>query len=178
MAVNDSLLGLLMSVFASELERFSAQFILLLKESIPGLSTENLLLTDWERIAGLPDECTELGDTEIQRQRAVHNKIYANYTGLSEQFFIDYAAGLNVTITIENEPGGDVFRTTTKTGGALQRVSRMPPNDIDGSRLASIGSLYTVRITVVADPDGNQDVLECIFNKWKSFFDFTMVKLP
>lgn len=167
-----SMLAILMSCFSTECERFAADFNKLLRESVPGLSTEAELLTDWERIAGLPDECSPLASTESQRQQVVHNKIYTQYSGLTKQFFIDYAAGLNVTITIEDDPGGSVFRTTHKTGSAIQRVTRMPgsgtPTErIDGSRLNSAQTLFTFAVTVTADPDGNQDVLECIFEKLK-----------
>jgi uncharacterized protein YmfQ (DUF2313 family) len=181
-----SLLGLLLGCFSTEMERFAADFNTLVREAVPGLSTEALLLTDWERIAGLPDECTESGDTEAQRQLAVHQKIYGEYTGLTEQFYIDYAAGLNVTVTVETSPGGIPFRTTTKGTGDVQRVTRMPasylpgtPTErIDGSRLNSLSSLYTFTVTVTADPEGNQDVLECIFNKLKpAFAEINFVKI-
>jgi uncharacterized protein YmfQ (DUF2313 family) len=174
-----SLLGLLMSCFSRELHRFASQFNLLLRESVPGLSTEAELLVDWERIAGLPDSCSSLGTTEAQRQLTVHQKIYGLYTGLSKQFFIDYAAGSGVTITIVEDAGGDVFRTTHKSSGVIQRVTQMPTGDVDGSRLNSLASIHTWTVTIVSDPNNNQDVLECIFNKLKPAHTIVVfIKLP
>lgn len=165
--------------FALELERFSQTFVDLMKESVPGLSTDSGLLTDWERIAGLPDSCSPLADTESQRQQVVHNKIFAKYPGLTEQFFLDYAAGLNMTVTITQDPVGDVFRTSHKDDSSIQRVTHMPTGDIDGSRLNSSLSVYSFKVEVDTDPDGNQDILECIFNKFKpAFSQMTFVKLP
>jgi uncharacterized protein YmfQ (DUF2313 family) len=182
-----SLLAILLSCFSTEMERFASDFNKLLRESVPGLSTEAELLTDWERIAGLPDECSPLASTESQRQQVVHNKIYTQYSGLTKQFFIDYAAGLNVTITITDDPGGSVFRTTHKTGSIIQRVTRIASSDdpgtpterIDGSRLNSAQTLFTFEVTVTADPNGNQDVLECIFEKLKpANTQMNFIKIP
>lgn len=178
-SLEGSNLANLLEPFALELERFSQDFTDLLKESVPGLSTTSGLLTDWERIAGLPDSCSPLASTESQRQQVVHNKIFAKYPGLTKQFFLDYAAGLNVTVTITQDPGGDVFRTTHKADGSVQRVSHMPTGDLDGSRLNSSLSVYAFNVEVTADPDGNQDILECIFSKFKpAFSQMTFVKLP
>lgn len=184
--VDYSLLGILMSCFASELSRFSDKFVDLMRESVPGLSTLDGLLTDWERIAGLPDSCSSLGSSLSQRQQAVHAKIYSRYSGLTEQFFINYAEALGMTISITQDPGGIPFRTTTKTTGNDQRVTRMPaaynpgtPTErIDGSRLNSVVSTYAFTVTVLTDPDGNQDVLECIFNKMKpAFTNMNFIKI-
>jgi uncharacterized protein YmfQ (DUF2313 family) len=106
---------------------------------------------------------------------------------LTKQFFIDYAAGLNVTITITDDPGGSVFRTTHKTGSIIQRVTRIASSDdpgtpterIDGSRLNSAQTLFTFEVTVTADPNGNQDVLECIFEKLKpANTQMNFIKIP
>jgi len=161
-----SWLGRLLSCFASELSRFEADVVRLQRESVPGLSVE--LLSDWERIAGLPDICTPPSLTTAQRQANVHTKIYLTYSGLSSQFFIDYAAGLGITITISDVSGGDLFRTGHKTDGRIQRVTQMPPPDgIDDSRLNSSSVQYQWVVDVVSDPGGNRSLMECVFNKIK-----------
>jgi len=82
---------------AVELDREDQRIVDLQNESIPGLSTEGELLEDWERIALLPDENT--GGTEAERQAIVHTKIFQTNKPPTEQFFTDYAANLNITIT-------------------------------------------------------------------------------
>lgn len=167
-------------IFACELARLQTDVRNLLKESIPGLSED--LLPEWERVAGIPDECSSLATTLSQRQQIVHAKITqakGEFTGeflpLTEEYFINYASSLNMEITITTDPGGVPFRVSHKTGSYIQRVTRMPesyqagtPTErIDGSRLNRLGSLHRWDITVVSDPDGNQSLLECVFNRIK-----------
>lgn len=169
-----------LTVFACELSRLQEDVRNLLKESVPGLSDD--LLVDWERVAGIPDECSSLATTKTQRQQIVHAKITqakgestGEFLPLSQQYFIDYAASLNMVITIEVDPGGIPFRTTHKSGGSLQRVTRMPESyksgtavaRIDGSRLNKLGSLHRWDVTVVSDPDANVNLLKCVFNRIK-----------
>ena len=162
-----SLVGILFSIVAEELSKISEEITRLFKESVPGLSTDSYLLSDWERIAGLPDNCSPLADTEAQRQAVVHAKIYTQYTGLTPDFFINYAAGLNVTITVVDGGAINVFRTGHKKDGTIQRVTRTPELGIDGARLNSQSDFNTFTVNVILDPDGNQDILECVFNKLK-----------
>jgi len=65
----DSTLGQLLGGLAEELARVDAAFTRLIEESDPRSAFE--LLTDWERVCGLPDECTELTDTLADRRAAV-----------------------------------------------------------------------------------------------------------
>lgn len=89
---------LLLEAFAVELDRYEQRVIDLRREIVPGLSSE--LLSDWEEIALLPDEMPSPTATETERQEIVHTKIFAILEpGPTEQFFIDYAAELNITIT-------------------------------------------------------------------------------
>jgi uncharacterized protein YmfQ (DUF2313 family) len=69
----------------------------LLAEAYPPTSTETI--TDWERICGLPDECTGPLDTLQERREAVMNKLAAR-GGQSRQYFIDGALALGFVITI------------------------------------------------------------------------------
>ena len=72
---NDAFADLLMA-FALELDRLDDKLVSLQNEAIPGLSSE--LLTDWEGVAGLPDECTPLAPTEDERRERVHIHITQN----------------------------------------------------------------------------------------------------
>jgi len=157
----------LLNAFAEELNRLEIRLMDLLKEGIPGLSEE--LLTDWERVLGLPDECSSLGSTLEQRQATAHTKYVGDGFGifgdekcpLSEQYYIDYAASIGSTITIIEQPnGGEPFRVNEN------RVDRTPELGIDGARLNSIGSRNRWAIVIPAD-DPNGPLLECIFQKLK-----------
>jgi uncharacterized protein YmfQ (DUF2313 family) len=70
----------------------------LLAESYPGTALETL--TDWERICGLPDPCTGPLDTIQERRLAILAKLAAR-GGQSRQYFIDIAAAIGFTITID-----------------------------------------------------------------------------
>ena len=75
--------------------------------------TTSELITDWERVAGLPDECSDLGDTLQLRRAALVAKITAR-GGQSRRFFIDVAAALGFAVTItEFRP----FQTGVSTAG-------------------------------------------------------------
>jgi uncharacterized protein YmfQ (DUF2313 family) len=169
-----SVMGRLMSCFASELERFEDDVMKLLRESVPGLANE--LLSDWERMAGLPDECSPLAGTIPQRQQIVHAKITQSkgnssadeFIASNATYFIGYAESLGMTVVISEDAQGTPFRTTHKRESIIQRVTRMPsPEGIEGARLSSQGSLHFWTVTVINDPFGNRNTMECVFNKIK-----------
>jgi uncharacterized protein YmfQ (DUF2313 family) len=148
----------LMTCFALELERVDQQVVDIFAESVPGLSIN--LLPDWERVLGLPDECSSLAPTIEERQRITHTKYITNYTTLNTQFFIDYAAALGSSITITNNTAGNIFRVDHN------RVDRTPELGIDGARLGSIGSYAQILIQIDGS-DPNKDYLICYFNRIK-----------
>jgi uncharacterized protein YmfQ (DUF2313 family) len=82
---------------AEEYARIHERDCDLLDESYPGSSTE--AITDWERICGLPDECTGPLETLQERRAAVLSKL-ASRGGQSKQYYIDGAAILGFDITI------------------------------------------------------------------------------
>lgn len=94
--------------FAEEANRSDQRIIDLQTEAIPGLSTDGELLGDWEGVALLPDENT--GTTEAERQDIVHTKIYTPGQNPTEEFFIEYASNIGITITIGSH---DAFRVGT-----------------------------------------------------------------
>ncbi len=101
----------LLSAIAREFARVDAMANLLVDESFP--DTTLLLLPNWERVAGLPDDCSELGDTIQIRRQALLAKIIAR-GGATKQYLIDVAATFGFTITIsEYNP----FRVDTSAVG-------------------------------------------------------------
>lgn len=169
----ESWFGRLLSVFADELSRFEDYVLKLLRETIPGLSSESL--DDWEVTLGLPDEGTPASPTIEQRQAYAHMKWTQGKGDLPEgevfsqnsSFYIQYALSLGIVITIAWGAAGSVWRWTTKSHGTLQRVSHMPTGDIDGARFGSLSTSFTWYITVVSDPNGNRSIIEEVFNKVK-----------
>ena len=163
----------LLSVFADELCRFETEIMKLLRETIPGLSYESL--EDWETTLGLPDEGTPTDPTIEQRQQYAHIKYTQGKGDLpagevfiqNKAYYIQYAASLGITITIDWGSYGTVWRWTTKMYGTLQRVTHMPTGDIDGARFGSLNSPFIWYVTVVSDPQGNRSIIEAVFNKVK-----------
>lgn len=81
-----------------ELSRLDARSEVLPAEANP--STTNELLTDWERIAGLPDKCSGTLEQTLQgRRKALRTKLTST-GGQSPAYFIELAASLGYTVTI------------------------------------------------------------------------------
>lgn len=55
--------------------------------------TTDLLLDDWERVYGLPDGCSDIGQSIEQRRSALLAKV-SDSGGLSKRYFLQVAEGL------------------------------------------------------------------------------------
>jgi len=156
MAAPNSWFGKLLSCFATELSRLEARVIALIREAVPGLCDE--LLSDFESMLGLPEVCMPPVQLKGERQANVHAKYTSKYTGLSEQFYIDYAANMGITITIDYQGGvGTPFRTGGASTPDVTRVSE---------RLWSVATFYIWRVNV-AMTEPHFDSLVCMFEKLK-----------
>lgn len=93
----DSVLSKLLHALAGVFARTHRRALDLIEEADP--RTTNELLTDWERVAGLPDKCAPAGATTQERRDALVARLTAR-GGQSRQFFIDLAAQLGYVITI------------------------------------------------------------------------------
>lgn len=83
---------------AAELSRVEGRADFLAVDVVPSSTSE--LLTDWERVAGLPDKCSgELEQTIQGRRNALVAKL-ASTGGQSVGYFIEVARKLGYTITI------------------------------------------------------------------------------
>ncbi len=87
----------LLDALAEELARVDGRAQNLLEEVFPNTTVE--LITDWERVAGLPDSCTGVLSLLQQRRNALMGVLTIERS-LSKQFFIDIAARLGFSITI------------------------------------------------------------------------------
>lgn len=95
----DTTLHDLLDGMSIEFARLDARSEVLPVEANP--STSNELLTDWERIAGLPDKCSGALEQTIQgRRKALLTKLTST-GGQSSAYFIELAASLGYTVTIE-----------------------------------------------------------------------------
>jgi uncharacterized protein YmfQ (DUF2313 family) len=104
----------LLDALAGRLLAAHARAVGLLDEADPRTTTE--LIMDWERVAGLPGPCGELGETLQQRRAALVQALTAT-GGASAAYFIALAESLGypgVTIT-----GFDPFRAGDPVGGAV-----------------------------------------------------------
>ena len=82
-----------------ELARVDARAAVLPQEVNPGTTLE--LLPDWERVAGLPDKCSGALEETLQgRRKALLTKLTST-GGQSAAYFIEIAAALGFTVTIE-----------------------------------------------------------------------------
>jgi uncharacterized protein YmfQ (DUF2313 family) len=148
---------------AQELARLDGRAETLIKEANPATTTE--LLPDWERVAGLPDDCSNGEDSTVeQRRRALLAKLTAT-GGQSAAYFIEVAAALGYTITItEFRP----FRV------GMSQVGQPLSNDdwIYTWRVNAPEETVTtfkVGLSTVGDPlaSWGNDMLECYLNKIK-----------
>ncbi|AOY00092.1 YmfQ family protein [Jeongeupia sp. USM3] len=94
-----SLPQLYCQAWAEEVVRFCNRLSALLGECDPG--TANELMPDWERVLGLPDECS-VGAPSLEARRLAAAAKYTMTGGQSRGYFIGIAAQLgypNATIT-------------------------------------------------------------------------------
>ncbi|MFZ5746347.1 MAG: YmfQ family protein [Pseudomonadota bacterium] len=90
---------------AHEFARADERAERLIDEANPGTALE--LLSDWERVLGLPDDCSGRPDSIAERQVAAANKM-AQRGGQSRPFFIQLAARLGYAVEIEELTSLDV----------------------------------------------------------------------
>lgn len=173
MAAN-SVFGKLLSAFASEIDRFDTDVVSAMTNAIPGLSDSTMLLPDWETDLGLPEECMASfydSQTVAQRRAAVHSKYTLKISSLSEQFFIDLAASLGITITILSEGGiGTPFRTDSIPAlGGDGDVTRVGPEILSAASSFRLWSVSRLHHWIVRYPDShpNSELMICYFEKLK-----------
>lgn len=91
-------IDLLLDGIAQELARLDARGIYLASDANPGSTTE--LLSDWERVAGLPDKCSGTLEDTLQGRRSALLAKLTSTGGQSVQYFIEVAASLGYDVTI------------------------------------------------------------------------------
>jgi len=95
----EAVLTKLLAALAEELARVDARSDQLLGEALPESVLE--LLSDWERVVGLPDACSaELATTVAERRQDVVS-ILTQQGGSSRAWFIAFAARLGYEVEID-----------------------------------------------------------------------------
>jgi uncharacterized protein YmfQ (DUF2313 family) len=162
------LAGLLLAL-ADSYNRLHNRTCDLLREIIPDSTSE--MLTDWERVAGLPDDCANPTATFEERRAALVSKLQL-VGGQSPEYYVTLAASLGFAI--------EVFQYQPFTVGGSAVGDALTNND-DG--VAPYGWQYVWRVKAVTqrlfafraglgrvgEPlrDWGNGQLECILNKWK-----------
>jgi len=134
--------GKLIMAFGEEPARVEVSQTDLMREGFADKSTAAFLLTDWEQMIGLPDECSPvLPETELERQQLVRTRLTSR-GGQSEQYFIDLVESLGCTAEII--PG-------------LKPFTCESPCD---SLLIPLREVFVWR--VIIDGDCDVDLVECL----------------
>lgn len=96
----EAILTALLDTLAEELARVDGRALELIEEADPQTTLE--LLTEWERVAGLPDPCLQKADT-LQERRMVLLAKLTNSGGQSIAFYLQVAESLGYSGTTIDE---------------------------------------------------------------------------
>lgn len=105
-AWNDALTQKFLEAWAEEFRRLDARVTQLLEEA--DVRTSDELLAEWERLLGLPDDCTKDLDLSLQERRRLAWQKLTMRGGQSRAYFIALAETLGVPgCTIDEQFGGN-----------------------------------------------------------------------
>jgi len=141
--VMDSVLHRLLRAWAAEFERLDQRAAQLLSETDPAATAE--MLSDWERVVGLPDPCVTTTQTVAERRQALEGRL-TSVGGQSRDFFIQLAARLGYTVTIDEFPSA-----AAATAAGTKRTWFRAGSGAAGEPISSWGN----------------EALECQFNRFK-----------
>jgi len=114
----DSSWAQLLAALGGELARVDERGQDVLDEALPDATLE--LLPDWERVAGLPDECRGNAQSLQERRNALVDRLSAR-GGQHVQYYVDVASRLNYNVDVEEHRA---FRV----GTAYSQVGIQPLN--------------------------------------------------
>lgn len=169
----------LLDSFAAELCRVEERGRDLLREADPRQALE--LLEDFERLLGLPDECSPEGPS-LQERRDQILRSLTNVGGLSKEFYEFIGLQLGFVITVENRVNFIVGRGTVGQPLSNYFNRTFVVGDTVGTQLKEIGWRYyfnvempatAANIFVVGDTVGNplvefsNPLIECTMRKLK-----------
>ena len=153
----------LLTAMAEELVRIDVRASRdLLNELDP--RTTNELLSDWERVCGLPDPCLGTTGTLSDRRSNIVSKLTSR-GGQSRAYFIAVAAAIGFTITISEFHPFQVGRSVV--GDALTNGDWVFAWQVNTE--SDTIDLFRVGYSAVGDPlsTSRADALECVINRLK-----------
>lgn len=157
-----SVLTQLLTGIAQEFARVDQRIDDLLNEADPRTTIE--LLADWERQAGLPDECVTIEQSYPQRIAALVSKVTMK-GGQSRQYFIEMANSLgydNVTI--------DEFEPMSCNDTCNDELNSEDDRFVWRINLPSDGSVYVMSCNDTCNDalqSWGDEIIECRINKYK-----------
>lgn len=158
----DARIRLLTRALAEEFSRVDARGDDLVLEANPATTSE--LLPEWEAAAGLPDECVPSGQTLQERRAALISKL-TELGGASRSYFIQLAASLGYTITIDEFAP---FRAgISHAGDPLAGENWMYVWRINAPETTVTD--FRASLSAAGEPlrKWGNDLLECVFNRLK-----------
>ena len=178
----DTALGRLLGAIADELARIDGRAFALIEEADPRTALE--LLPDWERVAGLPDECVPTSGGIRERQIAVARKI-SGIGGQSIAFFEELGAQLGIAIEIEEFAP---FTAGSRAGETCSddawrhvfRVRVLPPSEAIANVYALRFAYFSAGISNAGDllSSVNSDELECVISRSSPSHAITLFAYP
>jgi uncharacterized protein YmfQ (DUF2313 family) len=139
----------LLSGLAEELARVDGRGLDLIEEALPDTTLE--MLSDWERVMGLPDECLPRDDSVESRRAAVLAKLIAQ-GGQSRAYFIGLAASLGY-------PGAWIEEFVPFTAGSQCN------DPLNSDPWCFVWWLHVPQRG--PDSDGRDRALECLINRYR-----------
>lgn len=166
--LNPSTLTVFLDAWSQEFARIQAHADQLIEEADP--RTSNELLTDYERIFGLPTDCMT-GITQTLQQR--HNALVAQMTGTGGQsisYFINLAASAGYTVTITEFTASTVAMTVADTIVGSDWATAWQVN----AALNTVTSFLSTSLVSEALGSWGNTQLECLINRFKPAHTFAL----
>lgn len=156
-----SVLARLFEAFGVELAQVEERGNELIAECDPRTTAE--LLTDWERVLGLPDPCTGPLDSLTLRRNAILLRL-GELGGQSINFYVGLAARLGIEITIEEF---DAFQVGLPVGQPLNGEDWEFAWQVNAPEVTV--TPFTVGANAAGDPlaSWGNELLECAFERAK-----------
>jgi uncharacterized protein YmfQ (DUF2313 family) len=178
----DSVLGRLLRAIAEELARIDGRAFALVEEADPRTALE--LLPDWERVAGLPDECVPIPGGVRERQIAAARKI-TGIGGQSIAFFEELGAQLGIEIDIQEfapfvagSYAGDEVRDDSWRH--VFRIRVLPPSESSGGSPTLRFAYFSAGQSNAGDllSSVNAEELECVVRRAAPAHAVTLFAYP
>lgn len=155
----------LMHAFGDRFADTETQALALYNEVMPDTTSDTVGLTDWERVAGLPESClsdNDISQTESERQAALLEKLARNGSNSSASTIDGLIAGSGLNGTVTDELG------VTKCGEAI----------CGEAVVSGEGEAFTFVVTSTETGADEQAALTCLVDKYKPAHTAAVISFP